>query len=33
MNYRLYDGNPPIIINEEEEAEIDALLDDFDDLN
>lgn len=33
MNYRLYDGNPPIILNEEEEAEIDALLDDFDDLN
>jgi phospholipid-binding lipoprotein MlaA len=33
MNYRLYDGNPPIIINEAEEAEIDALLDDFDDID
>ncbi len=33
MNYRLYDGNLPIIINEEEEAEIDALLDDFDDVD
>ncbi|MEY8200829.1 MAG: VacJ family lipoprotein [Colwellia sp.] len=33
MNYKLYDGNPPIIINEVEEAEIDALLDDFDDFD
>jgi phospholipid-binding lipoprotein MlaA len=33
MNYRLYDGNPPIIINETEEDEIDALLDDFDDMD
>lgn len=33
MNYKLYDGNPPIIINEEEEDEIDALLDDFDDMD
>jgi len=33
MNYRLYDGNPPIIIDEAEEAEIDALLDDFDDID
>jgi len=33
MNYRLYDGNPPIIIDEAEEAEIDALLDDFDDMD
>ncbi len=32
MNYRLYDGNPPIIIDESEEAEIDALLNDFDDM-
>ncbi|WP_057830904.1 MlaA family lipoprotein [Colwellia sp. TT2012] len=30
MNYKLYDGDPPIIINEAEEDEIDALLDDFD---
>lgn len=29
MNYKLYDGNPPIVINEAQEAEIDALLDDF----
>lgn len=33
MNYRLYDGNPPIVINEDEEDEIDALLDDFDDMD
>lgn len=33
MNYKLFDGNPPIIIDEAEEAEIDALLDDFDDID
>jgi phospholipid-binding lipoprotein MlaA len=33
MNYRLYDGNPPIVIDEDEEAEIDALLDEFDDFD
>jgi phospholipid-binding lipoprotein MlaA len=33
MNYKLYDGNPPIIINEAEEAEIDAFLDEFDDID
>ncbi len=33
MNYRLYDGNPPIVVNEEEEDEIDALLEDFDDID
>ncbi|MBL4942696.1 MAG: VacJ family lipoprotein [Colwellia sp.] len=33
MNYRLYDGSPPIVIDENEEAEIDALLDEFDDLD
>lgn len=33
MNYRLYDGNPPIIIDEDEEAEIDALLEEFEDLD
>ena len=33
MNYRLYDGNPPIIIDEDEEAEIDAFLDEFDDID
>lgn len=32
MNYRLYDGNPPIVIDEDEEAEIDAFLDEFDDI-
>jgi phospholipid-binding lipoprotein MlaA len=32
MNYRVYDGNPPIIIDEDEEAAIDALLDEFEDL-
>ncbi len=26
MNYRLYDGNPPIVIDEDKEAEIEALL-------
>ncbi|MEI6893409.1 MAG: VacJ family lipoprotein [Colwellia sp.] len=30
MNYKVYDGNPPLIINEDEEAELDAFLDDFD---
>ena len=29
MNFRLYDGNPPIVINEDEEAEIEALLREF----
>ncbi|MBL4822110.1 MAG: VacJ family lipoprotein [Colwellia sp.] len=33
MNYRLHDGNPPIIIDEDEEAEIDALLEEFDDID
>jgi phospholipid-binding lipoprotein MlaA len=33
MNFRLFDGNLPIIINEEEEAEIDAFLDDFDEID
>jgi len=33
MNYRLYDGDPPIIINEAQEAEIDALLEEFDDFD
>ena len=33
MNHRLYDGNPPIIINEDEEAEIDALLEEYDDID
>lgn len=32
MNHRLHDGNPPILIDEDEEAEIDALLEDFDEL-
>ena len=33
MNYKLFDGNPPIIINEAEEDEIDAFLDEFDDMD
>jgi len=33
MNYRLYDGNPPIVIDEDSEAEIDAFLDEFDDMD
>jgi len=33
MNYRLYDGNPPIVVDEDEEAEIDALLEEFDDID
>jgi len=33
MNYRLYDGDPPIVIDEDEEAEIDALLEEFEDLD
>jgi phospholipid-binding lipoprotein MlaA len=33
MNYRLYDGNPPIVIDEDQEAEIDALLEEFDDMD
>ncbi len=33
MNYRLYDGAPPIEINEDEEAEIDALLEEFEDID
>jgi phospholipid-binding lipoprotein MlaA len=30
MNYRLYDGSPPIIVDEEHEAEIDAYLEELD---
>jgi len=30
MQYKVYDGNPPIEVNEEEEAELDAYLDEFD---
>ena len=33
MNYRIYDGNPPIIIDEQKEDELDALLEDFDDFD
>ena len=33
MNYRLHDGNPPIVVDEDEEAEIDALLEEFDDID
>lgn len=31
MNYKLYDGNPPIEIDEQEEAELDAMMDEFED--
>ncbi|REL26099.1 VacJ family lipoprotein [Thalassotalea euphylliae] len=30
MEYRVYDGNPPIKVNEDEEAELDAYLDELD---
>ncbi len=33
MNFKLHDGNPPIVIDEAEEAEIDAFLDEFDDID
>ena len=33
MNYRLHDGNPPIVIDEDEEAEIDAFLEEFEDFD
>ncbi|MFD2168180.1 VacJ family lipoprotein [Thalassotalea euphylliae] len=33
MRYRVYDGNPPVEVNEDEEAEIDAYLDELDDLD
>jgi len=33
MDYRLYDGNIPIIIDEDQESEIDAFLDELDDLD
>ncbi len=33
MNYRLHDGAPPVIIDEEEEAEIDAYLEELDELD
>ncbi len=31
MNYKVHDGNPPIVVDEEEEAEIEAFLDEFED--
>ena len=30
MNYKLYDGNPPVEVNKAEEAAIDAFMDEFD---
>ena len=33
MNFRLYDGNPPVIIDEQEEDELDALLDEYDEFD
>ena len=31
MEYRVYDGNPPIIVNTEDDAELEAFLDEFED--
>ena len=33
MKYKVYDGNPPVEINEEEEAELDSYLDELDELD
>ena len=33
MDYRLYDGNPPIVIDQDQEAEIDALLEEFENMD
>jgi phospholipid-binding lipoprotein MlaA len=33
MNYRLHDGNPPVVINEQEEDELDALLESYEDFD
>ena len=33
MNYRLHDGNPPIVVDEQEEDELDALLESYDDFD
>jgi len=33
MRYKVYDGNPPIEINEAEEAELDSYLDELDELD
>jgi phospholipid-binding lipoprotein MlaA len=33
MNYRLHDGNPPVVINEQEENELDALLESYEDFD
>ncbi len=33
MEYKVYDGNPPIVINEESEDEIDSFLDELDELD
>lgn len=30
MRYKVYDGNPPIVINAEDEADLEAFLDEFD---
>ncbi|MFC4281255.1 MlaA family lipoprotein [Thalassotalea piscium] len=30
MRYKVYDGNPPIIINEDDEADLEAFLEEFD---
>jgi phospholipid-binding lipoprotein MlaA len=31
MQYKVHDGNPPIEVNEDEEAELDAFMDEFED--
>jgi phospholipid-binding lipoprotein MlaA len=33
MEYKVYDGNPPIVIDNEDEDEIDSFLDELDDLD
>lgn len=32
INYRLHDGNPPLVIDDEEEEALDAFLEEFDDI-
>ena len=33
MRYKVFDGNPPVEVNEEEEAELDAYLDELDEID
>ena len=32
MEYKVYDGNPPIVVDEEGEYEIDSFLDELDEI-